>query len=345
MLGDAQANWQRKLFKWVASIIIGTHVLATILAVIVLASHVTKDHTTVNPTMSVADDETPASAKHVEKRRARPDLWEAVIPWLLVLELASLLVGFGVHYFLHHSHACDRKVTRAANNAASRQCETYSRAQWWAMSRLAAEVARSVMAFGSVHVYLEYLFALPFPSALRPLLRTINVLHLRGARRDSADWESKRNRYVAMRLTGEEGQINYYRNTAARARRWLHLFQWTFLVCSGDAIAAMFVKLLVIAVNRYLDHDNPAVVTGTLGGLAITLPVLAVAALSLAAAMDLEARKHTYAEMLAFLEEQKDRMNQAATERDFVRLLLETESRLLGEIANWFSRRSFTGVA
>jgi hypothetical protein len=322
-LGDAQANWQRKLFKWVASIIIGTHVLATILAAIVLASHVSKHHTTVNPTVSVADDETPASAVHVERPHAQPNLWEAVILWLLGIELLSLAVGFGVHYSLHHSHACHR----------------------WAMSRLVAEVARSVIAFGSVHVYLEYLFALPFPSALRPLLRTINVLHLRSARRDSADWESKRNTYVAMRLTAEDGQINYYRNAAVRARRWLHSFHWTFLVCSGGAILATSIKLLVIAgFNLHVDHDDPAV-TGTLGGLAIALPVLAVAALSLAAAMDLEARKHTYAEMLAFLEEQKDRLNQAATERDFVRLLLETESRQLGEIANWFSRRSFTGVA
>jgi len=79
--------------------------------------------------------------------------------------------------------------------------------------------------------------------------------------------------------------------------------------------------------------------------LTILLPVLAVAALSLAAAFDLEARRHTFKEMHEFLERQTRHLTEAASEREFAKLLLETESRLLGETVNWFSRRSFTGVA
>ena len=83
---------------------------------------------------------------------------------------------------------------------------------------------------------------------------------------------------------------------------------------------------------------------GVLGAFAIIMPLLAVAALSLAAAMDLEARAHIYKDMREFLEQQTAHLN-AASERSYPRLLLETESRLLGETANWFSRRSFAGVA
>jgi len=85
--------------------------------------------------------------------------------------------------------------------------------------------------------------------------------------------------------------------------------------------------------------------TAVLGTLAIVMPVLAAAALSLAAAHDLEAQGHTYQEMFEFLERQKEYLRAATSERDYADLVLETESRLLGETANWFSRRFFTGVA
>ena len=82
-----------------------------------------------------------------------------------------------------------------------------------------------------------------------------------------------------------------------------------------------------------------------LGFLAVVLPVSAVAVLSLAAANDLQARQHTFGEMLDFLQIQQNRLRLAASRRDFTRIVMETESRLLGETVNWFSRRSFTGVA
>jgi hypothetical protein len=82
-----------------------------------------------------------------------------------------------------------------------------------------------------------------------------------------------------------------------------------------------------------------------MGTLAIVMPVLAAAALSLAAAMDLEAQEHTYRGMLAFLRQQENNLAAAASEGDCRALVLETDSVLLGETANWFSRRSFSSVA
>ena len=79
-----------------------------------------------------------------------------------------------------------------------------------------------------------------------------------------------------------------------------------------------------------------------LGSGGILLPIVAVAALSLAASFDLEARVHTYAEMLAFLKTQKDALQAAESERSFGKFALETETRLLGETASWYSRRAFT---
>ena len=69
------------------------------------------------------------------------------------------------------------------------------------------------------------------------------------------------------------------------------------------------------------------------------------AAFDLVAAFDIEARLHTSREMLEFLGPHKDLLATAPTEREYRRLLIETESRLLGETVNWYARRSFMGVA
>ena len=74
------------------------------------------------------------------------------------------------------------------------------------------------------------------------------------------------------------------------------------------------------------------------------LPVRSVAALSLAASFDLEGRRHTYEEMLHAMETPRALIEGASSEREFVALVLQTETRLVGENVNWFSRRAFTGV-
>jgi hypothetical protein len=161
------------------------------------------------------------------------------------------------------------------------------------------------------------------PGELRPLLRTLNVLHLQGRRAlDPAGWKARRDRYVSERLKQpKKGQIDYYDGELAGARGRLKLARGAFYIGSGGAVVA------------------------TLGFLAVLLPVVAMAALSLAASLDLEARTHIYEEMLDFLKAQTALLNQAGSENEFAALAVETESRLLGETANWYARRAFTGVA
>ncbi len=215
------------------------------------------------------------------------------VPWLLA--------GLGYHEWLHRSCAAQR----------------------WALARLTAEVARSVNPLAGVPRALRHLFELPMPGELRPLLRTLNVLHLQGRRAlDPAGWKARRDRYVSERLKQpKKGQIDYYDGELAGARGRLKLARGAFYIGSGGAVVA------------------------TLGFLAVLLPVVAMAALSLAASLDLEARTHIYEEMLDFLKAQTALLNQAGSENEFAALAVETESRLLGETANWYARRAFTGVA
>jgi hypothetical protein len=276
-------------FKVAARVIIGTHILATMCAVVGL----------------------------------KLDSWKGALLFLLLLEIGLLLWGYFTHYRLHHQEAAPR----------------------WALSRLIAEICRSALALGKLHVSPEYLHALPFPSFLKPFLRTVETLHLRDTRRRVGNWKEIREQYVAGRLRGKGGQITFYEREAARANRLLGIAGKTFEVCSRLAIAATVIKLVLVVI-LLCDVGGGFVVTkGLLGMLAVVLPVLAVAALSLAAANDLEARAHTFEEMGEFLLKQEKRLGAAMSEREYARLVMETETRLLGETVNWFSRRSFTGVA
>ncbi len=251
---------------------------------------------------------------------------------ILGIELSLLFWGYFRHYGLHQSEA----------------------ASHWATNRLVSEVARSALAFGRYHVGFTHLWMLNLPEKLRPLLRTMEILQLRETRKQTCDdWRDCRDTYLATRLTNPEAQLDFYHNSAQRAKRLYHLAHRIFIMGSIGAMIVTASKLaLVLYLHFSKEHDHHEVLgidlnvlKGGLGLPGILLPVIAVAALSLAAAHDLEARYHTFSEMHEFLLKQVELLKQATSEREFAKLLTETESRLLGETVTWFSRRSFTGVA
>ncbi len=306
-------------FSWAALVIIGTHILGTLLATIVLAFH---------PSYSAL---------------------------FLLCELALLVTGLMVHRWLHHSHP----------------------SQLWALARLLAEINRSVRALGDIHLYLQYLFWLRLPDNVRSLLRTLNVLHLRSTREFHAEsgehWLLHREAYLRNRLIDPDpaqGQIAYYKFQRQKHSRAMSRATRMFAICSVVAILASLCEFVVLsttpnhAQTSASSHTEPEsdqlveqasevghvlntgeLTTRFLGLLAVVLPVLAVGALSWAAAQDYHARVTTFGEMVDFLEQQRDRIQRVSSARQLQRLVVETESRLLGETAEWYNRRSFTGVA
>lgn len=286
---STEAGKRQRFFRWAALIIVGTHVMATALALAALKIH-----------------------------------GEIALLWLLAFELFFLVSGLSYHEWLHLSHA----------------------ARDWAMARLSAEVARSVISLAVIPRPLQHLFDLPMPPELRPLLRTLNVLHLFGIRSLRTDWQTRRDKYLEDRLRKPKvGQIDYYETTLRKAILWLNFGRAVFYIGSAGAFVATFAKLCL---SQHLWHAAPAthdVATTILGFLAVFLPVMAVAALSLAAAFDLEARVHTYRKTLEFLREQDRLLAEAETENEFATLAMKTEAHLLGETATWHARRAYTGVA
>ncbi|HYN78966.1 MAG TPA: hypothetical protein VES73_14385, partial [Lamprocystis sp. (in: g-proteobacteria)] len=263
-------------------------------------------------------------------------LWPLAV---LLIELIALGIGFGTHQWIHRA-------------APSRN---------WALARLLAEINRSVRALGNLHMPLDYLFRLRLPDGLVSLLRTLNILHLRSTRpQRNHPWYPALADYLHERLRDpdhKKGQIDYYRDRCRKEQARLRASNWTFAVCSLSAILATGVKLFTLAGLIQIPTEYAALLTSALGALAVFLPVLAVGALSWAAAQDYEARVHSFRATLNYLERESDSLDRILRDqdgrpasglsdaRDARRAIEGIELELLGETAEWYTRRTFGGVA
>jgi hypothetical protein len=280
-----RAGQRRSGFERATLIIVGTHVLATLLATLV---------------MDVL--ETGLVGKVV-----------------LVVELFVLAWGFVRHWKLHRDkHTED-----------------------WAMARLCAELARSALALGRLPGSLAHFLTLPVPSELRPLLRTLNILQLRQICQDPVnDWAAERVRYVTERLDSpEKGQLPYYAREQLKAERLVRRATWAFTTLSALAFGATLAKLVLKT------NDVQGWSIDVTGLAAVVFPVMAVGGMSLAAALDAEARAHIFHHMQDFLRASKQRIEHALSPREVASLAAETEARLFGETVMWYSRRAYTSVA
>ncbi len=252
----------------------------------------------------------------------------AVLKVVLSLELLLIAGGVTVHEWVHRSHRLRR----------------------WVATRAVRELVRSAGYFKGLQTTLGHLSTVPYPASigLRALARTLNVLHLRDGSQvapagngSSAPWQIARDRYVDVRLCGPkpEGQIAYYRSESKRAGLIRVAAQGLFLLFSVMAFLFSWLKLEAAITS----HGHDTSLLALFGALAIILPAAAVAALSIAAALDLAARKQTYADMVTALEQIAAVLADAPSERECIRLILDAEARILGENANWASRRAFTG--
>lgn len=154
---------------------------------------------------------------------------------------------------------------------------------------------------------------------------------------------TERDRYIDTRLTGPNGQLNYFEHAARNAQRRLAWANAGFWVFSGTAFVVTTAKLAVL-MGAASEATAPAI-TAWAGLLAIALPVAAVGFLSWAAASDLEARTKTYGDVHVFLSAQLERLRRADSPRAFARCVRETEVTIQGENLSWFSRRLCQGVA
>ncbi|MHC4378518.1 MAG: hypothetical protein ACYS26_18105 [Planctomycetota bacterium] len=241
-----------------------------------------------------------------------------VLIGVLAFELAALGWGYKRHSDLHHKHEVEV----------------------WAMARLVREVVRSAQAVSGMQMALRHFFQLPMPQSLRPLLRTLNVMHLAEVRRGKAERPLVSD-YVEGRI---RDQWNFYDEKAGHAEsqvdRLDRLFRW-FSMAALLMTSAKLLMTLAKAVGQkqlYWAEGSDAC-----GFIAIVAPVAAVAALTWATSNDYRGRAKVFREMQQHLGpylDPKQIPSSTGTEL-FHGFVLETESRLLGETANWYARRAF----
>ncbi len=295
-IASNQANDARWGFEKLARTIIYTHIIATILATLIVL----------------------VSGFHFEGL-TKKGIGAGII-FLLAGEMFLLAIGIYAHHSLHH-----KKISRD-----------------WASSRLVAEIARSVMAI-QFPCQFNYLLNLSLPDNVRRLTRTMNTLHLRSTHTNpNTNWKKTGKDYIEKRLTV---QSDYYKEKLDEEKRKLIMSKELFVEFSIFAIVATLSKLLIKLFDPYLNCKLLPLISGAMGFIAIVSPVIAVGAVSLAAALDWKARVHTYQEMVDYLKQQENILNNVDSAIEVEKLILETESHLLGETANWFTRRSFTDVA
>jgi len=254
---------------------------------------------------------------------ALPHDWVRPLMALLAAELAFLGWGYRTHHRLHHEKSSHQ----------------------WAADRLGAEILRSVIALEKTHLHLAHLFRLRLqtePGWAR-LFITLNLLQLISTRPNAeVSPQTQAAAYVAERLDRPDvGQIDYYRKHFDHANRLLRRLNGAFALCVGLAVVATAAKLAKVGGGL----PGPDWLGEALGTLAVVFPMLAVGALSWASALDYQARKITYSEMLEFLQKQRSVLLAVSTHRELRKHILETEYRLLGETAEWFARRNVTDVA
>ncbi|MBL8298249.1 MAG: hypothetical protein JNN30_07885 [Rhodanobacteraceae bacterium] len=225
--------------------------------------------------------------------------------------------------------------------------------QRWTALHLAAEIARSTLAFAPQTVNGDaahpatapqphdfgFLFAAPLPDDARVLAQTLAVAHLRrsrGARR--LPWQEFRDRYLRERLGQDAtGELGAYRDKLARVRQHVGVVGWQ-LAALGLFAASAVAAVLIVPVPAI--HGAGRIATAV-AALAMLLPVSALAFHAQRCLFKHRLRELACADLLGRLQQLSQRLQRATGEADFVAAQAETETRLLAATLDWYRWRRF----
>lgn len=204
----------------------------------------------------------------------------------------------------------------------------------WVRCRLAAEVCRAALATWGMPRCSALFEDLELPGA-RQLLRSLHMLHHRGAPEKRANLDTFRQHYRSARL---EDQLRYYRGRIRRAAPLLARLRAGFAISTVLAIACM----AAYALHRTL--ALPAIPPGldaiAFQFLPIVLPVVAAAFVALVSINDLHRRVARYREMCALLEAAHRQAGVTQSWRSLEHLVRHTERALLHEVLEWHTLMS-----
>lgn len=204
----------------------------------------------------------------------------------------------------------------------------------WVRCRLAAEICRAALATWGMPRRSALFEDLDLPGE-RMLLRSLHVLHRRGAPERRANLDTFRQHYRRERL---EDQLRYFRERTARAVPLLRRLRAGFAASTLLAIACM----AAYALHRTLGlPPAPAGLEAiAFQFLPIVLPVVAAAFVALVSINDLNRRVARYREMCELLEAAHRQAGVTHSWRSLEHLVRHTERALLHEVLEWHTLMS-----
>lgn len=219
--------------------------------------------------------------------------------------------------------------------------------QHWTDLHLAAELARSALAFtpvptdgaseGMVSVGqphdLAFLLQPTLPTGHRALAQTLAIAHLCRMRTEKPmSWEASRDRYLRERLEQPStGQLALYRDKLHQIRRHVRAVSIQAALAGGLATLVLLAVLLLPA---------PALpLAAALSSLALLLTLMALVLRAQRCVLKHQLRVSAAGELLKRLESLAQQLQRAPSEWEFLILQSETESCLLGATLDWYRWR------
>lgn len=231
------------------------------------------------------------------------------LPWAkLLFVLGALAAALGIRHY------------RAQHN--------------WVRCRLAAEVGRAALATWGMPRRVALFGDLDLPQ-LRQLLRSLHVLHRRGASDRRANLDTFTQDYLASRI---EDQLRYYQRRLEKAAPLLGGLRVGFAVSTVLAIVCMTAYALHSTLG--LAPLPPLVDALVFQFLPIVLPVVAAAFIAMMSINDLHRRVARYREMCLMLEAARVQIRVTHTWHSVEHLVRHTEQALLQEVLEWHTLMS-----
>lgn len=211
----------------------------------------------------------------------------------------------------------------------------YYRAQdKWVRCRLAAEIGRAALATWGMPRRAALFQDLELPET-RQLVRSLHLLHRRGAPEKRANLDTFRQNYRTSRI---EDQLRYYRRRLEKAQPLLARLRAGFGISTVGAI----ICTAAYAVHHtfHLGEVSPLVEMVAFYFLPIVLPVVAAAFISLISINDLHRRVARYREMCHLLESAHKQIVVTHSWHSLEHLVRRTERALLQEVLEWHTLMS-----
>jgi SMODS and SLOG-associating 2TM effector domain 1 len=204
----------------------------------------------------------------------------------------------------------------------------------WVRCRLAAEIGRAALATWGMPRRTALFQDLDLPE-IRQLVRSLHILHGRGAPEKRANLDTFRQNYRARRI---DDQLAYYRRRLNRAAPLLWRLRMGFVV--STVLAIICTAFYAVHHTFHLQPLPPMAEEIAFYFLPIALPVIAAAFMSLISINDLHRRVARYREMCHLLEAAHKQIVVTHTWHSLEHLVRHTERALLQEVLEWHTLMS-----